>query len=62
MKEFKIHAVETVSEWGKSEVKRENRDLCKTKKSDQKVKRIKKHSRTSPDVQFKEFSFTKQKN
>ena len=28
-KEFKIHSVETAR--GKSEVKRENRDLCKTK-------------------------------
>ena len=31
-------------------------------KRDQKVKRIEKHSSTSPDVQFKEFSLTKQKN
>ena len=31
------------------------------KKSDKKVKRIKKHSRTSPDVQFKELSLAKQK-
>ena len=30
-------------------------------KRDQKVKRIKKHSRTSPDVQFKKFSLSKQK-
>ena len=29
-------------------------------KRDQKVKRIKKHSRTSPDVQFKESSLAKQ--
>ena len=28
---------------------------------DQKVERIKKHSRTSPDVKFKEFSLIKQK-
>ena len=30
-------------------------------KRDQKLKQIKKHSRTSPDVQFKEISLTKQK-
>ena len=30
LKEFKMHSAETVSE-RKSEVKRENRDLCKTK-------------------------------
>ena len=30
-------------------------------KRDQKVKRILKNSRTSPDVQFKEFSLTNQK-
>ena len=29
VKEIKIHSVET--EWNKSEVKRENHDLCKTK-------------------------------
>ena len=33
---------------------------CKTKKERQTTKQ-KKHSRTSPDVQFKEFSLTKQK-
>ena len=56
MKELKIHSVDTVSEVSqKSNVK--NRDLLK-QKLDQNVKRIKKHSRTSPDVQFKEFLLT----
>ena len=34
---------------------------CETKKERQTTKQKKKHSRTSPDVQFKEFSLTKQK-
>ena len=56
MKEFKIYSVETVSEVSqKSNVK-----IVTYVKRDQKVRRIKKHSRTSPDVQFKEFPLTKQ--
>ena len=59
MKKFQIHSVETVSEVSqKSSVKIVT---CKTKKGDQKVNQtFKKHSRTSPDPQFKEFALTKQ--
>ena len=53
MKEFKMHSVETVSEI--SQKSNEHRDFCKTKKRDQNVKPIEKHSRTSPDIQFKKF-------
>ena len=59
MNGFKNHSVETVSEVNqKSKVK----VLTYVKrKRDQKVKQIKKHSMTSPGVQFKEFSLNKQK-
>ena len=61
MKEFSIHSVETVSGVSqKSNVKIVT--YVKRKKGDEKVKRMKKkHSSTSPDVQFKKFSLTKQK-
>ena len=55
MKEFKIQSFETVSEVSqKSNVKIV---IYVKRKRDQKVKRIKKHSRTSPDEQFKKFIF-----
>ena len=59
VKEFRIHSVEKVSEVSpKSNVKSW---LTWNEKRDQKVKRKKKHSRTSPDVQFKEFSLNNKK-
>ena len=36
-------------------------EQIQNEKERQTMKQIKKHSRTSPDVQFKEFSLTKQK-
>ena len=62
MNGFKNHSVETVTR-GKSEVKRESRDLCKKEKRAQKVKSElkKKHFRTSPGVKFREFLLTTQK-
>ena len=41
VKEIKTHSVKTV-EWGTSEVKRENRDLCKTKNVIQRERELKK--------------------
>ena len=59
VKEFKIHSVETASEVSqKSNVKIVTYVKGNTWSE---VKRIKKSSKTSPAVQFKEFSLTKQK-